>query len=182
MRKKIGKERRRFIRLKAHHLLKYRVADKEEVSKLLSFARNISAGGVLFYADKEVAPGNLVELEISFPEHPRPMKTVARVVRATPMEKIGGFEMGAEFINIDEADRKFIDEKIKSVYKYTEKEGGRIMKVLSVIALMCGIVMAIGAVVSRFFIALPIAPMSWIGLTQTCLLFSIAFGILSIKK
>ena len=67
MRKKIGKERRRFIRLKAHHLLKYRVADKEEVPKLLSFARNISAGGVLFYADKEVAPGNLVELEISFP-------------------------------------------------------------------------------------------------------------------
>jgi len=182
MRKKSDKERRKFIRLKAHHLLKYRVVDSEEVPRLLSFARNVSAGGVLFYADKEISPGSLVELEISFPEHPKPIKAVARVIRTVPLETIGGFEMGAEFINIDEADRKFVDEKIKLAYEQKEKKGGGAMKALSVIALVCGVITAIVAVISRFFVALPIAPMSWIGLTQTCILFSIAFGILALKK
>ncbi|UCG34868.1 MAG: PilZ domain-containing protein [Candidatus Omnitrophota bacterium] len=182
MRKKFGKERRKFIRLKAHHLLKYRVVDREEVPNLLSFARNVSAGGVLFYADKEISPGNLVELEINFPEYPKPIKTVARVVRAVPLKEIGGFEMGAEFINIAESDRKFIDEKIKLAYEQKEKGGGGAMKALAITALICGAISALAAVISRFFVALPIAPMSWIGLTQTCLLFSIAFGILAIKK
>jgi len=138
MRKKIGKERRKFIRLKAHHLLRYRVVNSEEAPRLLSFARNVSAGGVLFYADKEISPGSLVELEISFPEHPKPIKAVARVIRTVPLETIGGFEMGAEFINIDEADRKFVDEKIKLAYEQKEKKGGGAMKALSVIALVCG--------------------------------------------
>ena len=38
-------ERRKYVRLNAHHLLKYKIVGKEEE---LAFARNISAGGVRF--------------------------------------------------------------------------------------------------------------------------------------
>ena len=178
--KKFKKEQRKFVRIQAHHLLKYKVVGSEEIPRAISFARNISAGGVLFYADKKIPPGKLVELDINLPEHPT-IKVVAKVVRVVPLKKIGGFEMGAEFINIDEEDRKFMDEKIKVANGQSEKGSGKIMKLLSAIAFICGIGTAIAAVVSRFSVAPLIAPMSWLEITQACLLFSIAVGILSIN-
>ena len=45
-----GEERRKFIRLEAHHLLKYKVLQKEEK---LSFVKNISAGGICFFTKEE---------------------------------------------------------------------------------------------------------------------------------
>ncbi|MFC1548651.1 PilZ domain-containing protein [Candidatus Omnitrophota bacterium] len=107
------KERRKFMRLKAHHLLKYRVIDEGEGK--LSFVRNISAGGALFVAKEEIPCGSMVELEINFPQYPHPVKVVSKVVRSRPLKKMGGFEIGAEFVSADEEVKEFINKKILSI-------------------------------------------------------------------
>jgi c-di-GMP-binding flagellar brake protein YcgR len=105
-------ERRKFVRLKAHHLLKYKLMDKEEA---LSFARNISAGGVLFHAEEFIPEGSMVELLVNFPSYPGPIKAVAKVVRVVPLPKVGGFDIGAEFVNIEEKAREYMNQKIRKV-------------------------------------------------------------------
>ena len=107
--KETGEEKRKYVRLSAHHLLKYKVVHKE---KALSFARNISAGGVLFHAQEYIQPGTTVELLINFPSYPEPIKAVSKVVRTRPLAKLGGFEIGAEFIDINDEAKDFINRKI----------------------------------------------------------------------
>ena len=109
-----GEERRKYIRLDAHHLLKYRKVGKEEA---LSFVRNISAGGVLFIAKENIPLGDVVELEINFPGFPHPIKASAKVVWIKELKELGGFETGAEFINVEEDAREFINKKITTVTK-----------------------------------------------------------------
>ena len=108
-----GKERRKYIRLNSHHLLKYKVADKGG----RSFVRNISAGGVLFVSKENIPIGTVVELEINFPGFPRPIKADVKVVRNRELKKLGYFENGAEFINVDEDAKEFINTKILAVSK-----------------------------------------------------------------
>ena len=102
--KKVGKERRKFIRLKAHHLLKYRVAGKgeEELSFVRITVKNVNiCAGALFVAKEDIPCDSTVELEINFPQHPHSIKVVSRVVRSRALKKMGGFEVGVEFVNVD---------------------------------------------------------------------------------
>jgi len=114
-------EKRKFIRLTAHHLLRYKIMEK---GSQVSFARNISAGGVLFYSKEALPQGSMVEMEINFPHYPHPVKVVSKVVRVHPLEKLGGFEIGAEFVNVEEDAKDFINRKIITVQDQIEKESG----------------------------------------------------------
>jgi c-di-GMP-binding flagellar brake protein YcgR len=107
--RKTWEEKRKYVRLTAHHLLKYKVIGRE---KTLSFARNISAGGVLFHTEDYIQPGSIVELTINFPSYPEPVRAVSKVIRAIPLTKLGGFEIGAEFIDINGEAKEFIEKKI----------------------------------------------------------------------
>lgn len=101
-----------------HHLVKCKsIGGKKE----LSFAKNISAGGLLFYVRKEIAPGSLVELDINVLSYSHPIKAVAKVTRVKTMKKTNGFNIAVEFINIDDADRDFINKKIANVFKRQKK-------------------------------------------------------------
>jgi len=110
--KKPEEERRKYIRLDAHHLVKYQVLEKGQE---LSFARNISAGGVRFVAKESIPIGDMVEIMINFPQYSHPIKTRAKVVWAKELKKVGGFEIGAEFVNVEGDAKDFIDKKIKEV-------------------------------------------------------------------
>ncbi len=119
IRRKILKERRQFLRLKAHHLIKFKIIDRQ---KELTFARNINAGGVLFYCKEDIPKGSFLELEINFPKYPHPVTVTAKVVRSNPIRKIGGFEIGAEFINVDKDLQDYINKRIKSIHEGIEPE------------------------------------------------------------
>ena len=114
-----GEDRRKYIRLDAHHLLKYKVIEKEE--EQLSFIRNIGAGGVCFVAKEIIPPEKVIEIVISFPGFSHPIKATARIVWNKELKKLGGFETGAEFINVDEDARDFINKKILSASRELEK-------------------------------------------------------------
>ena len=113
------RDRRKYIRLEKHYLLKYKVLDK---AAEMSFVRNISATGVLFYCKKQLRRGDMVELQINFPGYPKPVKGVAEVMRVNALKKMGGFEIGVQFVNVDEDAKKFIEKKTQPADK---KKGKR---------------------------------------------------------
>jgi hypothetical protein len=175
------KERRKFVRLEAHHLVKYRVVDKQDAAKALSFVRNISAGGVLFYVQEKVAKGSLIELEINFPTYPHPIKAVAKVVRVNHLKNTGGYELGAEFVNIGKDEKEDIDKRVLLATKEA-KEGVTMKKVLAVIALVLAVLAAVAGLLAHFGIMMPIMPKSWMDLAKMLALFSIAFSVLPSKE
>ncbi len=105
-------DRRKYIRLSAHHLIKYKLVEK---NKILSFIRNISAGGVLFFSKDDIRSGAFIEIDINFPNYPKPIKATAKVLRTVKLTDVGGYEVAAEFITVDSDARDFINEKIRSV-------------------------------------------------------------------
>lgn len=104
------RDRREYVRLKAHHLIKCRKLN--EGRKRLLFARDIGAGGALFHREEEFPLGTLLEIWINFPAFHVPIKTISRVVWLSPEKKIGGFTIGVEFIEIDQEARAFMEERI----------------------------------------------------------------------
>ncbi|MBP7087704.1 MAG: PilZ domain-containing protein [Candidatus Omnitrophica bacterium] len=105
-------EKRVFIRIKSHHLVKYKIIDDSQ--KVLSFARNISAGGILFYSEKKLPLNSTIEIKINIPPKPTPLNVVGKIVRVHPLKKIGGYEIGLEFVHIDEEDRNLIEKLVLS--------------------------------------------------------------------
>jgi len=99
-------EKRRFRRAKKHCLIKYRLPGGKET---LSFIRDISAGGILFHAREKVETGARAEVRINFPPE-RIVTSGMRIVRAVPLTRLGGFDVGAEFTDIGRGDREFIDD------------------------------------------------------------------------
>ena len=85
--------------MSAHHLIKYRILERQTPE--VSFARNVSAGGILFYAHENIPVGSIVELTINFPGAAQPIKVQAKVLRVRELKKIGGFEAAVQFINLD---------------------------------------------------------------------------------
>lgn len=96
------------MRLSAHHLVKYKIANKTTVC----FARNISAGGLLLYTQEEIAAGSILEIIINFPGKPKPLNLSAKVLRSKNLKQIGGFEVGCQFLDIDKPTHDYINERI----------------------------------------------------------------------
>ena len=107
-----NENRRKYIRVSAHHLLKYKLAEKKEE---MSFGRNISAGGVLFFAKEDLPAGAVVELKINFPQYPHPIEATAKIVRTKTLKGAEGFEVAAEFIHVDEDAKDFINKRIEAI-------------------------------------------------------------------
>lgn len=109
------KGKRKYLRIRLHHLLKYKIKDSDE--KKVSFAQDISAGGALIYLSKKVRPGDLIELEILFPFHPHSVKIIAQAVRSNYLEKFKKYKVGVKFIGIDQDIKKKLIKKIKEAEK-----------------------------------------------------------------
>ncbi len=179
-----AKERRRSMRLAVHHLLKYRIVEKPPPEKPLSFVRNISAGGLLFYTHEYIPLGSLVELQISFPPLDESICVLARVVWIKFLPRIGGFNIGVEFFNIEDKIKEFINSKVLRVYEKKKEKKGEIMRLLAGVLIVLGVIGTILGAVARFrgFYLIPIAPSHWINLINMLLLFSIALSVLSIAR
>ena len=172
------KERRRFIRLGVHHLVKYRVLDEKETSGTLCFARNISAGGVLFHSDTSVEPGKFIELQINFPSYPNPIKAVGKILRVLPLKLVGGFDVAVEFVNVDNDAKEFINKRILNVFE--ETKGGEFMRVIAVICFLLAAISVILAFVMKLNLGMPVLISSFmlLRIAHTFLFFSIAASLL----
>ena len=111
-------ERRKYLRLKVYHLVKYRViSDKPTHSAFsLSSIKDIGAGGVCLIAERQLPVSTKLELEINFPDIGGSILTSGRVVWMRQVAKAGRYMLGIEFTGIDEALRKRIDQNVRFVY------------------------------------------------------------------
>ncbi|MDP2922579.1 MAG: PilZ domain-containing protein [Candidatus Omnitrophota bacterium] len=176
----VRKDKRKFQRLPVHHLLKYRVVGKENMQGVLSFVRNISAGGVLFHSQEAIPKDSVIELEvaINFPSSSEPLKVIAKILRSQPLRKIGGYDVAIEFINVDAATRDFINKKILNVYE--KVKGGGTMKKISVACIVLAVIVFVLAVIARLKLGVDIhlRPIMLLSVANTCLLFSVALSLL----
>jgi c-di-GMP-binding flagellar brake protein YcgR len=118
------KHRRKFKRIGAHHLVKFKsLSGKDE--PIISFARNLSAGGVLLYAKKSGVLGDVLEVTINFPGADKPISVKGKVLRSKELKKIGGYEIAVQFINISKEEfelmQKRIDRSIEQAKKGKKK-------------------------------------------------------------
>lgn len=111
--------KRGYVRLPAHHLIKYRVLEKERV---FSYAKDISAGGLRFHCKESIPVGSIVEIMINFPGLAEPVKVLAKITWQKSLQKGSGFEAGARFVNIDEKARSFINDSILKFFKGKREE------------------------------------------------------------
>lgn len=123
-----GKERRAFVRLKAHHLLKCKEITPIGGDRLTISGMDISGGGVMFIANGPLETSKIVELQIHFPHLPQPIPTLAKVVWTKRLGRSNRYKVGTQFIEIDKFYRdavvkqiNFVNKKVSGLKK--EKKG-----------------------------------------------------------
>ncbi|MCM8797797.1 MAG: Flp pilus assembly complex ATPase component TadA, partial [Candidatus Omnitrophica bacterium] len=107
-------EKRRYQRLASKVNLSYKIlkSDDELLKRELqieqvSVTKNISAGGLLFYADEPLPIGAILELNLELPDGKEPLKCLARIVRIDEMEEKKKYDIAVCFLDItgDERNR-----------------------------------------------------------------------------
>ena len=118
-----GKDRRKFLRLKVYHLVKYKVIFKDQPSRpfLLAAIKDIGAGGICLKTEEALPKSAILELQINFPNLSQPIYTLGRVVWIKQRSKLNRYEIGVEFTQIEESLRKLIDKDVQFVYKKLNK-------------------------------------------------------------
>jgi c-di-GMP-binding flagellar brake protein YcgR len=106
------KEGRKSYRLKAYHLVKYTlVFGGQELGKpVLGAIKDISAGGACLRAEEEIPVATTLKLEINLPGIPEPVTALAKVVWTRQIGQAMRYEIGTQFLEIDEHMRKVIEE------------------------------------------------------------------------
>lgn len=190
-----GKERRRFVRLDAYHLARYRLAQDPARANVFTNAKvmNVSAGGCCLLSEESLPSATIIEIQINFPRIAQTLSTLARVVWRKHIAKADLYKYGIEFIQIPDELRHAIDEQIKSVYdeldrqrsfisKFFIKGGGKMPKSLGKALLILAVlfvILAAGIKMTTLGTIMPGAmPINWVKLADTVLLFSIAVSLL----
>lgn len=174
------KNKRQFLRLNAHHLLKYKILGEEQKEGALSFVRNISAGGVLFHSSEYIKPASTLELTINFPQSHESVKIKVKVLRVRELKIMKGFDVAVQFLNLNEDLKKIINRNIEGVFHRTKEDE---MKILASIFIILATIAGAIALSTRFNLIPSIffKEATWLNITNTFLLFSIAVSLLKNK-
>lgn len=111
-------ERRKFIRLDINVEIRYSLM-KQTPAKLTTSSRNISAGGIRMLADEKLNKGDILKLEILLSKELPIVDAVGRVCWvksfSVATEQNMRYDIGVEFIEIKEEDRKQINKYVFSL-------------------------------------------------------------------
>jgi len=111
---------RRFKRFRADFLVKYHVDRKG--SAHITNARDISAGGVRFWTDRQIPESSVLEVSIYLPFLRRAVDALAQVRRVRRIK--GGllFNVAVSFLDIKQEDREAIAEFAEGLSKDEDAE------------------------------------------------------------
>ena len=112
-------ERRKYLRLRVYHLVKYRVISENssQTEPLLASIKDIGAGGICLVTAKPLEPCTKLELQINFPDLKKPVFTIGRVAWSKQTAKMSRYEIGVEFTDIEASIHNLIDDNVKFVYQ-----------------------------------------------------------------
>lgn len=112
--KRSGKEQRRYLRHLLVSPLKYKVEEVEDYKSAETV--NVSEGGLLFTAKKNVEPGKLIELHM--PLYEKVYKIKARVVHTQKDESSELYRIGVAFTSYSDAFKVKLIEQIYLIEEY----------------------------------------------------------------
>lgn len=104
-------ERRQFLRLGTYHLLKYLRYETQGLSRpILSVARNIGGGGLMFSTNEKLDIGDKLELELNLPPFGEYIKAIAQVVHVEKKKSSEKWQIGVRFLELgDPASNRILD-------------------------------------------------------------------------
>ena len=122
MEQKKPQEKRKYVRIDIAAKINYRIKEKGK-EKLVSekasaMSRNLSVEGICFEAERELAPGMELALQILLPADPEPLLLNGEVKWARPIEGKGKpmFEIGVKLCTFGESDEnrylRYVSEKM----------------------------------------------------------------------
>lgn len=107
-----GLDRRRFPRVKCHHLTKCCLM-KGQVGEWISNLKNVSEGGAKLYSPSPLNHSDMSQVVINFPAIDRNISAVATVVWTQPLGKgVPGYHAGLEFVELNQVDRHVIGDYV----------------------------------------------------------------------
>lgn len=117
----LSTERRLYQRLKSKINLGYKVYElnddvlnKESRPEQLSVTKNISAGGMLFYANEPLPISSILELKIELPDGKPIIECLARLVTIDEIEEEKNYNMAVCFLDITSAERSRLDKYVET--------------------------------------------------------------------
>ena len=105
-------ERRRFVRLDTRLDVNFTVLPTTQVQQTLT--KDIGGGGICFFADRELKPGDRLQVSMKLPDRERPVNFTAEVVWSEAYEVIGksgrqrSVEVGVRFLEIAPQDQEAV--------------------------------------------------------------------------
>ena len=116
-----GSEKRRYQRLNSKINLSYKVfKSKDDLlkrgfrSEQLSVTKNISAGGLLFYADEPLPIGSILELNLELPDGKEPIECLGRIVHIDEIEEEKNYNIAVCFLDITGAERTRLNKYVET--------------------------------------------------------------------
>lgn len=125
------KDKRQYIRLRVHHLVKYRevLNEKTVTPFVMATIKDIGAGGICLRTDQYIPVSSMIELRINFPNVSTFLYALAKIVWVKQRNKSRRYEVGANFMEIKESMRKIIEDRIKLVYRRAEGDMAVLKKI-----------------------------------------------------
>lgn len=117
-------EKRRFPRLTVSIKIEYKLFEDKSAPFLVTSTKDISAGGLCLRVFDQFEVGNILQLRFTLPGLPRFIFAKGRVVWIKELGRLGkgkAFELGIEFIEIKEEDKKQIGEYVRLNKNNTKK-------------------------------------------------------------
>ncbi len=116
-------DRRVYLRLEAKVNIHYQVFESEAdlaargfKPEQISITKNISAGGLLFVADRSLPAGALLDVRIELPDAGKPVECLARVIRVDENKQGHFYNVAVCFLDITSSDRarvgKYVQEEL----------------------------------------------------------------------
>ena len=115
------KERRNFERLNVYHLIKYRLVSDDSKKLVLSSVKDISGGGVRLSAESDIPKGSIVQVYINAPQFSSSIPCLAKVAWSRKIGKSNKYELGFEFLEIEDLLRNDIIQRIHYVRRRSKQ-------------------------------------------------------------
>jgi len=105
-------DKRVYVRVDSKVSIKYKTfkgkiqePDEDEFEpELLATTKNISAGGLLFYANDPLGQGEVIKLTLQLPDQ-NPIECLAKVVRSNKVFAKSGYDIAVYFLDLPHVER-----------------------------------------------------------------------------
>lgn len=116
------KEKRKYPRLNAYHLVKYRLISSPQAELVTASIKDISGGGFCLRTEEGLPVSTGIQLFINFPQFSQPIPSLAKVVWIKKLGKSKRYELGLQFLEIEEVLRQEITKRIDYVRRRVRRK------------------------------------------------------------